>query len=1746
MKRKMKITISALVVMFVAAIAVAIASFSFAGDGDDQNGDLLESTELVADNMNSKTIIDYIIDASNAQYEPEEIDKKNYHIVEITSGSPSNFGSYCAQDDDQISKFKKYVIDGNKTIEDVMKAGCVEFKSFKADVSDADSLKYISNADFIYVTNDAAAKFSKNNDMSEKLYDVLHTYALGDFKPLVIDSPSATTVDEDTSKKMNELASAVFGPNEKYYYASKWNDDDTEDAAERYLSHNGSLYLGINGQTQVDKGCWSNVYPVNPTEDGAPKDSYQMARILTVTVGGSTGKTTAMLKGAVAVPQLYDEAGNVIQGFTSTVNFYEIPDGSLMKTYAYNNRVNVKPQYIENDIVELSDAETVDFDQYDMIVLEKSCNAQAISKDLYKKFAAAMYAKIHIVYGADMGTATTTTVDKDVNMRQDVYSKLFYLVAAEDYASLYDNVMVTSRADFDLIVSSASAATGKVIADLINASKYRGIGGKGSSSSSFTVLELQPCYPIDEDLAIEVGQKIPRDSKYTQMFGSGNYYTKPISVVNGKTKEQVEDGTEYYAWELSEAKIADALGVPVNKIELHQMSTEEFACDKTEVLGNYDLVYIGGNTSALKDIDQYLSFFGINNTGETAKLMSNYPDALAQMPIYTMYAHSGEAVPLDLSSVGDSGGTVKGGTPLAKVTLNGNYVDTFTMLNGNDITYSRYQALKEYIDKGMPVVVSKELTAAYNIASSLENHYLQNSIDPDSNMYKVLTACKNSTNDNVVWNFNDKDVEEIQDDGTLGTTLTGMVSVFKEKSKVQKEDGSISEIDGPKRNLIDVYAKSKKRPKFVLTSMPATYNRLDDSTKLEDGKLTFKYDVSGSSKYTVSLYIDDDGNSKFDRSKEYMTSGDTKQLVYQCASDFYGPLYWMIEVKDASGLATSQTGICYVKNKTNEKQQVSVLQIMPAKTVGYTSTDGAQGTNSLYFCTVCQQSYRRLNYNPYSDAGDRTGYGALYGGNFKDKSDGYLVNNSSRKVYVGKHEHTFGIVRYDSGLQVPEKNVKGMDDWDDNLADQVNDLYDFDIDIMLRDEYEEMAKAVSKAYDYKIDDDGNITKEKITDDAKKKKIQSFKIDSGDKDYAAYQALETDEKRYEFIMKREYEQKASQYYQLYQFMKNESAVGNNKTEGNITITKTTKDAQEELEEEIDKMIATIKAGTEKPGTKFSASKETLLSELTRLKTMKRYYDYYSINNMAAISNDVSKAYLPDGESMDDYMTAYYQVKDKELLYKQLYKKYTAYAAGGDWLSACYSSIVIGPSEDFGGDDIKDAHALADLKTYITDGGQTILFHDTLTKFSDAGSYMLTKTLRPYFGMDRYHMGDPVAQKSGQYYVKYTSTEDENAYFMTNLSTKTGDDRYDTWTNDMNSILGKIYKSLPGKYLTDVAYTDAVTVGRSGSGTLRYTLPYKYAEVEWKTMAFWQHSAGFTTSANNQYGTDRSSQNNKGIVTMFPFTLASELYISNTHPQAYALDIEDENMTVWYSLAGGSNSKDGSSLYAASPRDGMDNYFIYTYGNVNYCGAGHTMVTGVGKDNNDERYLYINIICNSVRKSVKQPTINVYDYQKETNDIIKRDPDGSYYTKVEETTSYPDFSFKVSIDKDVKLTNVKIFYDLDYSDTNRDNAYVADKNHVLIADWDSSKVQAGIIEDVYRYSSKLIPLTDKNGKQISETYVNDAGETIQTPSTRLKLQPKYFENYNNEYTYLVIQATDSAGNVVYQRIKIMLKPYLFDLT
>ena len=352
-------------------------------------------------------------------------------------------------------------------------------------------------------------------------------------------------------------------------------------------------------------------------------------------------------------------------------------------------------------------------------------------------------------------------------------------------------------------------------------------------------------------------------------------------------------------------------------------------------------------------------------------------------------------------------------------------------------------------------------------------------------------------------------------------------------------------------------------------------------------------------------------------------------------------------------------------------------------------------------------------------------------------------------------------------------------------------------------------------------------------------------------------------------------------------------------------------------------------------------------------------------------------LGAGKNYEDYYVKYVKAKEREQAYLKEYKRCQRIAGGTDWLLECYDTVVIGAAEEFGGDDIT-GNALDDLETFVVEGGTTLLFHDTLSKYTDVHAKNLTARLRDDFGMDR-NGGVTVQPTVGQYFTDY-NTNGTDKYFTTKLP---------EYSEMSQAISGFNLQS----YYSNVAFTDGVM---GSSKSTNKTFPYRYADISWSTAAHYANSATTDTRKSGKFGTDAATQNNKGIVTIFPFTLDEKLNISPTHPQAYALDVEDDNMTVWYSMSAGTNTMDGgSSMFAASPNDGMDNYFIYSYGNVSYCGAGHSKVTGVGRDNNDERRLYINIICNSVRKSINQPAIYVYDYGKDTTgDKVKQD--GGNYT------------------------------------------------------------------------------------------------------------------------------------------------------
>ncbi|MCM1273351.1 MAG: DUF5057 domain-containing protein [Clostridium sp.] len=1851
MKNKTKIMISALSVMLVMVLAVTIVSFSRASRQDEPEIQDVTLMADAADNANM-TIVDRIIENSNLKAD-EDGDGENendpyYHIVEIGSSAshsmaPTGTKSYLdflsQMDDEGVSAFKSYVIDGNKTIEQLMKEGRIDYKYYQVTSITAADIETIADADLIYVSNDPKNMYTAGtNDLSEDLYSaLLHTYVNNKQRPLIIDNPIETqniSGEQDTTVPFGDLVKNVFNAKGSRYYTFAWDTSkNAADAAgaENFLSHkNGSLYLGINGDNKA--GHWIPVTIGDAaadatteeatTEDASSSDAstdatteeaggnteavYNMATVLIISTRETATHTdnplaNALFTGFGNSQTVMGAAGTSYAG-VSYANVYRLYADDAAKTptlfynKAYNTRYPSRPDFVQVTETTLATLDAnvadIDLDQYDMIIMESGMRSTRISADLYRKFSAAMLANVTMVYNSDNASSgSTNTGNEDFDATASKYNMLYSTVASTSGVSKKPNVMVTNAEDFGVIAQSNSAATCKKIADLLNASAFREYGGANSSSTKFTVLELQPCYPIDEEVALKSTVTHPNAKTLRELGIKGNYYTVPAEVLNAP-KEQVStlnaDGTietpEYYAWELSEAKIADALDMDINNVQVVHMSSEEMAASTADILGTYDLVYIGGNQSALKDATQWQALGGISgngiNHGLLVTAMAN--GNIRYLPIYTMYTHNGDLTAVDVSSTGYSGSKVRGGKAYANV----NGKDSFTTLNGNDVTAKQAQKLIQYVKAGMPVIISDDAAAGYqalvDVQAKDNNPYLQNSIDPDCNMAKVLKACYDLKNEvSVLWDF-DKDAVCHTDNagGALGTTNVGYVEVFASESGQENIDDGVS-VTGQKEKIADVYNASYKRPILEVTKTPKRYDdtKEDSTVDIIDDKsvLEFEYTIKGSSKCEVKLRIDDDGNGRYDDVDDPSHDGSDTSLRVEMADTFYGPISWKLEAKDTvTGITSGITGISYVAPKrVEDKQDVKVLQIMPGGDLNKSET--AEGANSLYFCVVCQQACERLETNPL--ANNASWFNIHYSGNYFAQTSlqtftiGRTLNHApwyeSTAISVnnvGTHEHVFGIPYYDANLQYADKdNVSkyGADDWHINLADDLSDRFNFDIDILTRDEVEEISDSVRAAYDFS----------KMTDAEKRAAIKKFE-DNVDleaeefADYVKYKADDIDEKL-TYITQYNSETYASEYWNLYTYMRDEKAVadsfedvddpnadpanpdvgnaGNggtgeqNKTftdpitGANIEITQTTLDAKTDLNEMLDKLVTSLEA----------QGKTALVEEVQYIIRTERYYDLFNASEGKKFvfrdANILSYLSFDDVVKLFAAYNDYVKAKDTELEYKEQYKKYDREAHADNWIKGCYSTVILGPSDDFAADDFTaGSNGLKDLTNYVKDDGNVLLFHDTFTRFSDAGSYNLTEAIRPYVGQDKNHM--EIADASYQY-VKYKTAAnyDEEKYFLTNLSYKTGDDKYPTWYDDLKPYQYGNSGAGSSRLYSAVAYSDALHASNDSSNPS--AVAYKYAYLDWSYAAYWYNAASFDPRDNEQYGTNRGSKNNDGLITLYPFTLSDDIYIAGTHPQSYALDLEDDKCTVWYSLAGGYNGQQGSSMFAASPRDGQDNYFIYSYKNVYYCGAGHSKVTGVGKMNNDERKLYINIICNSVRKSAAMPSIYIYDYDKDTyGDKIKR-KDGSYYTKVDDTDEYPEFSFKATTDSESTLDRVRIYYDLDYSDDNRSNAYVNNESHVLIADWDSKNVERAVRKNVYRYDPTLKTLVDQNDDPIVDSTNEDGTSNI---ASALKLKPEYFDPYNGEYTYIVIEATDSSDNKVYQRIKVMLKDVLFNLT
>jgi hypothetical protein len=1453
---------------------------------------------------------------------------------------------------------------------------------------------------------------------------------------------------------------------------------------------------------------------------------------------------------------------------------------------------------------------TIDFEDFDFIFIEAGAYGDEIGNTVFNDLCTAVEDGVYVIVSNNAGDGIGSGSGSDDS----------------DEAQR-------------ITINSPSA---KALADIINSGVYR-----DGADNKFRVLEIQPDYPINLTVASTRTKNSAWETNSEGQRIVGDYYTVPSDVVEGKAQEEISPSSatgtmlneEYYDFDLTKARIAYAIdGVSYEQVEITQVSTEALIGMTDDIAATYDLVYIGGDISALdRSVDEIYPSSIFSYIGPSASQMSKV------LPTFIMYYHTGA-----LRELGSAGsykmtraskyGKYMMATPVAGSTY---YTTTYVAENGNDLTNSKYEELIEYINQGRPIMVSSELSQVYDnmnagslsYAKLMQGYWYNNGtlerknyyLDPSSRMYKLLGVINTAkaTSNSILWGIDTSDTTRIDNtDGTYGATLYTVRHAGTSSEKVyldtqvqnqswytQNEAGSIKcyatvfsdDVNTKINNLVN---SSNARTRLTVTTSPTAYKQGIKSTYISTTNLAYSFVVDGSaSTYKYTLYVDTDKNTVFDSSDTTVSGvcSNSTELSVNLALDpeFFGSAYWKLEITDTAGNTVAEkTGISKIVNTSDGMSEINILQIQ-TMAEGQEATSWT-ATDTLYFDITSQTSHKICLYNTYANQ--------------------VALDTVSMKQYtvLGRHENRFGILEYDQSIvnSTASGGGVGNDDYFSNLAEELYEDYDINLDMVVASSDKASfttGDGVNATYDCfdtmvseadKLANGGSVTDtytNKAYTQAGYKSLVAGALEEYNNAAAAVDPEKDalDEFLYGCLMYMfpdKYPDESGNYTGYsggYDYSKTYNAGFRNGFNGSMS------------DKDIEELI------------------------LFMLDTGEYYMVYFPLYSSNTVSFDSESRFestssVQYGKDFTKLFIAYRDAKDKELTAKAKYNTYLRRSYGADFMKKMYSILVLGPSDSFGGFAV-DMTPLACnyILDYVANGGDLFFFHDTMTPYADAGAVNLTKSLLSVVGMNRFHVDitDGIVSyddsiKLGSYsiasvdkgtmggIVDGTLTEDGYVYYYEWESHPSDAELvtlyYSAWGRNVNfykaaakaGTSGKIYKEVindgtvtdvsynsPDEtlyYMTPYAFNTSFGTGiinsmnanradyvtstgqsvnsfttnkfyisalsytslyydKNGGGGKTNTLPYVFAQTDFQSATSWSAAANADQSTVSQ--SVNASQLNEGLITLYPFQISDTLNISGTHQQAYALDLESDNVTVWYTLAGSNNSSNAkirSSLYAADPYDGMENYFIYTTaykkGAITYCGAGHSSVTGKTTNNNDERRLFINVIINSAAAVKEKPSIKLYQPDEQYKTELDKDEKATsqagrtvYEIDVDTKTDIPQFDTKISIPDGTSVTSIRFYYDGDYDDSDYTNrpGYVNNDKH--------KSIYYETFADGYTQTTWKMALR-KATSLIAPT-----------------LEDTFFNWYGGSYTYLVVEVYyDGATKPVYAMIKIKASDPLFELT
>lgn len=447
---------------------------------------------------------------------------------------------------------------------------------------------------------------------------------------------------------------------------------------------------------------------------------------------------------------------------------------------------------------------------------------------------------------------------------------------------------------------------------------------------------------------------------------------------------------------------------------------------------------------------------------------------------------------------------------------------------------------------------------------------------------------------------------------------------------------------------------------------------------------------------------------------------------------------------------------------------------------------------------------------------------------------------------------------------------------------------------------------------------------------------------------------------------------------------------------------------------------------------------------------------------------------------------------------------------------FEMLILGFADCY--NDITDATTLSEITEFI-DAGKSVLFtHDTTSfvnvssdRFDEIGrvdgdgdtywGYNINRYFRNLVGMDRYGitmMYSKSLTAGTRKYYNYSSYNEwsrryETIYvnylpMNTTLRGTFSNGFFTAYTKTQNASLYLNTLELAELAAKDAIYKagslyyDAVSGGYVRGGIEANASGVAVAQGYTRTALiggynndtrslYTNASLGQTYTRDSNYVTKVSD----GQMTAYPYTLPDGFSVATTHAQYYQLDLEQDNIVVWYCLG----NKTGSGYYTDYYNDVRNNYYIYNMGNITYSGVGHD-----GSLTVDETKLFVNTMIAAytagARATVPKITNPDITSDKLDNDYLYVDYDANNSTVAigdgvvtSGDTQTKNIRFKLTNNSIVSnKTMMLLVYDMNAADTydlldlvvSCDDAasYVVDAEDYLIktipifvSEWNSAK-------------------------------------------------------------------------------------------